>query len=128
MPFNGNSFPKNEKLKTETEFQKVYQGKRVFGRLFIVYYILPDHETGKKVGFAVSKKVNKLAVKRNKLKRRLRELYRLNKALLPQNINFIIRAMPEADSADFYRIKSEIIEIFSAIAANKFSHRINQSL
>lgn len=91
--------------------------------MFIIYYKILG-SIGK-AGFTVSKKVSKSAVKRNKLKRRLREIYRQNKSMLPANISIIIRVLPQAAGADFNGIKDEVLSLFKVIAAKEHSSNVN---
>lgn len=123
-----NAFPQNEKLKNQTDFLNVYKGKRLSGRSVIVYYLCGNATTCRKVGFAVSKKVSKSAVIRNKIKRRLREIYRLNRSVLPEGVHLIIRTLPYAADVDFYELKKEIIDFFSVIAPSGTCRPCNQSL
>ncbi len=90
------------------DFTAIYTGKRVSGSMFIIYYNILG-SIGK-AGFTVSKKVSKSAVKRNKLKRRLREIYRQNRNLLPAGVSII---------------KNEVLSLFKVIASKE--HRSNVS-
>lgn len=83
MPRDGNAsptdgrFPKHERLRTAAEFQRVLQGGQwVSTPYFVVYYLPADT---RRVGVAAIRKFpNK--PRRNRAKRRLRELYRLHKS------------------------------------------------
>lgn len=79
----------------------------------------------RKAGFTVSKKVSKSAVKRNRIKRRMREVYRRSKDMLPENMSIIIRALPQALGADFNEIETEIHSLFKAVTAKEFGNIIN---
>lgn len=128
MPLSENSFPKTERLRKEKDFERAYKGKRLSGKAVIFYYTCADSVDCRKVGFTVSKKVSKLAVKRNKIKRRLREIYRLNNAVLPEKILLVIRALPNAADFDFYELKKEVVGFFSVIASCRSGHPGNQNL
>ncbi len=121
-----NTFPRSERLRFSQEFSTVYAGKRLSGELFIVHFM--QGESGLKCAFTVSKKVSKLAVKRNKLKRRLREIYRLNRSVLPAGTQLIIRAKPTAIGASFNEIQAEIIHLFTKITAKVNRDRIDKNL
>lgn len=74
----------------------------------------------RKAGFTVSKKVSKSAVRRNKIKRRLREIYRLNRHILPECAHIVIRALPAAADTGFHELEKEIVGFFSVVASRKF--------
>ena len=84
-PSSSFSFPKSEKLKSLKLFEKLFEdgnslSKFPFKLLWIK--VIPSAEFPVKVGFAVSSRKIKLAVKRNRMKRLMRESYRLNKQAL----------------------------------------------
>lgn len=88
--FSGFSFKKAERLSSKKEIDNLFSK----GRTFLFYPLkVVFTETGfsekhpAKVAFAVSKKLFKKAVRRNLIKRRMREAYRLNKYLLEMEAN-----------------------------------------
>ena len=122
MPLKPANFPKNERLKARKDFSAVYSGKKLSGKFFILYYMFAENGAGRKVAFTVSKKVNRLAVERNRLKRRLREVYRCNRDILPEDVLLIVRSLPRAACADFHEIREEVIGLFKRVASGKYCY------
>jgi ribonuclease P protein component len=68
-------------------------------------------------GFAVSKNI-KGAVKRNRAKRRLREILRLNQSHLPGNRNIILVAKPGIEQAKFKNLNQEFLRLLKELDVN----------
>ncbi len=66
---------------------------------------------------SVPKRLFKRAVKRNLLKRRLREAYRLQKELLPVPGHDILFVYSSAEIADFSVIREEVASLLRKIAS-----------
>ncbi len=73
-----NNFRKHEKIRRKKEYLSIYlQGKRSYSRNFTI--IVHKRDSGAaRLGITVSKKVGN-AVRRNRIKRLIREFFRLNK-------------------------------------------------
>ena len=68
---------KNTKgIKKDSDFRIVYKHGKSFANKYLVMYILDNKSDFSRVGFSVSKKVGKATV-RNKVRRRIREGFRL---------------------------------------------------
>ena len=82
-------FSKKEKLKSRKAVEELFargKSQNIFP-IRVSYQFLPaetDEQTGLQIGVSVSKRYFKKAVDRNKIKRLLREAYRLQKNELPQ--------------------------------------------
>ncbi|MBP2618341.1 ribonuclease P protein component [Chryseobacterium jejuense] len=107
-------YPKAEKLKKNTEISLLFEkGKwRTSGNLRII--ILKDKPTtpieSGKFGVSVSKRYFKKAVHRNRIKRLLRECYRLNKGLFKE-------AFGEKTMAMLFWVSSEMPPKFQDVEA-----------
>lgn len=73
--------PKQYRLKNQKAFDATYKQRQVVADKFLTLYIgkkkPDDSEQITKIGFVVSKKFHKRAVKRNRIKRLIREAFRL---------------------------------------------------
>lgn len=81
--------PPNERLRKSSVFQRAYTGRKSVNTRLVTLYVVPRAKSERKapnsynaarlpfVGFVAAKKVLKSAVSRNRVKRRVREAYRL---------------------------------------------------
>ncbi len=65
-----------QRLKKNIDFKRVYNNKNSVANKHLVFYTLKT-DAESRIGFSISKRVGNAAV-RNKIKRRLREISRLN--------------------------------------------------
>ncbi|MDR0879643.1 MAG: ribonuclease P protein component [Clostridioides sp.] len=64
-------------LKKDADFRKVYRHGKSFATKHLVIYVLKNKSDRSRLGISVSKKVGK-AVTRNRVRRLIKEVYRLN--------------------------------------------------
>ena len=70
-------FNNTKGLKKDCDFRKVYKHGKSFANRYLVMYILENKSDSSRIGISVSKKVGN-AITRNKIRRRIKEAYRLN--------------------------------------------------
>lgn len=104
-------------LKKNKEFNYIYKkGERVSTEHFTLFVVKSKYEKFK-IGFSVSKKLGK-ANKRNKLKRRLKEICRKDIKILPFR-NYVLLAKDGAQEIDFVFLKEEIKKLFEKYEKKK---------
>lgn len=94
-------------IKKNYEFLRVYKkGKFYVGR-FIILYVLGNNSGINRVGITVSKKNGK-SNKRNRIKRLIRENYRLYESFVKDGFDCVFVARNQETMPDFYDIKKEM--------------------
>lgn len=106
------SFTKAERLLKPDDFLKVKKsGKRYSTRSFTIF-VLPNSLERRRLGLSVSSRVGG-AVKRNRMKRLLREFFRLNKETFPASSDILISVKDLKAAAGYAEVASELGRVFS---------------
>ena len=105
------TFPRRAHLRTSAQYQAVFaEGKRLSSACFRLHVFLPGNATEPRLGVAVSKRVDKSAVARNRLRRQIKDVFRRNRAGL-HNGDYAVIAKPDAAKADNPRLRSELLSL-----------------
>lgn len=113
-----NTYPKAEKLKSQKQIEFLFsEGKSVavypLRMVFVKIMDSAEHEI--KIGVSASKKNFKLATQRNRIKRLLREAYRLNKSILRDEINgsYAMMLMYQSkEEISFSELNKKTVQLF----------------
>ena len=96
----------HERIRKQSDFARIYKnGGRYRGRYFNLVYLTNDLNHSRMAAVA-SKKVGN-AVKRNKVKRWMRALFRRNKGLLNASLDLIMIAKPGMPDSNWNEILEE---------------------
>lgn len=106
---------KQGRLKKNSEFKYVYNKGKVFANHLLVLYIVKNNSDINRVGFSVSKKVGKSVV-RNKVRRRIRECYRLNSGKIEKGYNMVFISRVAAKNAAYIDIEKAMLSLFKKAA------------
>jgi len=108
-----------ERIRRKSDFASLYRdGGRIRGRYF--HLVFRRNEFGhSRLAVVASRKVGS-AVVRNRVKRRLRELFRRHKELLREPLDLIVVARPESGDAPW----AEFREAYFSSLATIFRKRI----
>lgn len=117
MAMGVNTFRPDEKIRKRPEYLSIYQhGKRTYARHFTI--VAQKNELGYgRLGITVSKKVGD-AVRRNRIKRLIREFFRLNKTRLVASRDIVVigkKGMPRLSYQEVCKELSVLV-----------SHRVNE--
>ncbi|NLE04691.1 MAG: ribonuclease P protein component [Crenarchaeota archaeon] len=94
-------------LKNNNEFLKIYKKGRFYAARNIVLYVMKNRVNLNRLGITVSKKFGK-SVKRNRIKRLIRENYRQYEDLIKVGYDIVFVARKNEYMPDYFDIKKEI--------------------
>jgi len=110
-------FPKCAKLLKPAEYKQVFDSaQRVSDRHLTLFFRVNDLKHAR-LGLAISKKVSKLAVDRNRIKRLARESFRLQQQNLP-DVDCVVLARPSAVKADNKEIAAGFARLWEKMQKN----------
>ena len=96
-------------LKKNHIFRRLYASKGV-ANSYLVLYARPNRSGHNQVGFTVSKKLGH-AVVRNRTRRRLREVYRLNEPLFKPGWDIVVVARTRSVDASFGKLTHAFLSL-----------------
>ena len=99
-----------ETIKKSKDFKCVYRKKILKADKLLVLYILPNELEYSRIGISVSKKVGKANV-RNRIKRRLKEIFRLNEQVIVKGYDLVVVVRVSAADANFDEIKTSFMDL-----------------
>lgn len=101
---------KSERITRKDEFDELIQkGRKLVKDAFLVHFLRKKRESSR-VGFLVGKRIGGAAV-RNRTKRLLKEIYRLNKDAIGREFDLLIRARRTVRYLSFRDIERSLLEV-----------------
>ena len=111
VPSARRRLPKSARLLKRADFRRVYdEGQRRNGSTFAVFH-RPNGLAETRLGITVPARVGG-AVVRNRIKRRLREVFRLNRHRMPPGWDIVMNPRPSAGKVPFRSLEKEMMRLF----------------
>ena len=96
-------------LKKNSDFRRLYSKGKSAVNPYVVVYSRRNREQHNRLGYTVSTKLGH-AVVRNLVRRRLREIYRLNSRLFKSGYDIIIVARMRCVGAEYRKLEAAVLE------------------
>ena len=97
-------------VKENYEFRRIYAKGRSGVSPYLVVYVRPNRRGRNRLGVTVSTKLGH-AVVRNRVRRRLREIYRLNEAKFQPGWDIVVVARSKAVDAPFDKLTASYLAL-----------------
>lgn len=99
------------RLRKKKDFDEVFKRGKGFYEKRISLKLAKNGLKSSRFAFVVSTKVSKSAVKRNRLRRQLQEIIRLNLDKIKPGVDAVIMTRPEAVGSDYNELAKELVMI-----------------
>ncbi len=100
----------SESLKKNHQFQFVYKYGKSYANKHLVMYVMKNSLEVNRVGISVSKKVGNSVV-RHRVKRLIRESYRLQENIFNSGLDIVIIARPCCSDAGYKEIEGVVLHL-----------------
>ena len=97
-------------LKENHLFRRAYNKGKTAADSRLALYVRRNGQKGNRLGLTVSTKVG-CAVVRNRVRRRLREIYRLNEGALSSGCDVVAVARVRAASSDYHQLEKSFLKL-----------------
>ena len=105
---------KKYRIHLKKDFQNVFKERKVLKSSSILIKYTQNDLSNPRIAFIVSNKVNKLATRRNYIKRICRNIVKDNLLLLP-NKDIIVIALKEINSKKYLEVRKELDTLINKI-------------
>jgi ribonuclease P protein component len=106
-----NAFPKRLRVLGNDEFKAVIAKRRRFGDNLMVLYIAPNGREYARLGVSISSAVGGAAL-RNRFKRLVREVFRLNRGQIAAGFDYVVTASAElTKKLIFEQVKESFLKL-----------------
>ena len=104
-------FRKKERLTRKSDFQTITKNGTRYNTENFIIIIYENNRDIRRIGISASRKVGG-AVKRNRVKRLVREFFRLHKDQLPDSNDFLFIAKPGSTQLNYTTLSDEMLRFF----------------
>jgi ribonuclease P protein component len=106
------AFSKSERVLNRKDFVNLNRFGQKLRTAHFTVFVAKNGLGRARLGITASRKVGG-AVVRNRLKRLVREVFRLHKGFFPAGCDIVVSARKSPDDLDFRKVREELIELVS---------------
>ena len=99
-----------DSLKKNTDFGRLYKSGKSYANKYLVIYTSENNSDRNRLGISVSKKVGNSVV-RHRVKRLIKESYRLHEEMFNSGLDIAVIARKGSDACDFASIESALLHL-----------------
>jgi ribonuclease P protein component len=104
----------HERIKDPQDFRRAFERKRSAGDAALVVYGAPNGLAYPRLGISIGRKKVRRAVARNRIKRLVREAFRLSKGELPAGVDLVV--VPRTAELSFVMVRQALPRLAQVVA------------
>ena len=112
-----------DSLKKNYEFRRTYNKGKSAPEPCLVVYLRRNGKGENKLGVTVSNKLGN-AVVRNRIRRKLREIYRLHEGSMRRGFDLVIVARGRSVKADYWRLETEFLRACKKLGVSRVEENV----
>jgi ribonuclease P protein component len=113
------TFRPHERIKSSDDFRRAFERRRSASDDLLLIYGVENGRDHARLGVSVSRRKIRAAHSRNRVKRLIREAFRLNKAQMPPGIDLIV--LPRGQIAPYDAVARSLVALARDVA-RRLSH------
>jgi ribonuclease P protein component len=114
------SFRPEDRMRSKFDFEAIFAVRRSVSNSNLIVYGRKNSLENSRLGLSVSKKLAGNAIVRNRLRRRIKEAYRLLKPQLPKGLDLVVIPRSKIDIS-FEQLQSDLLDL-----AKQLERRLNR--
>ena len=99
-----------ESLKKTADFRNVYQNGKSLANKYLVMYVMENNREKNRLGISISKKVGNSVI-RHRVKRLVREAYRLQEEKFASGLDLVVIARVTAKNISYWETESALLHL-----------------
>ncbi len=109
------TFPAPRRLRHKPEFDAAHARGRRLGNGYFAVTVISNDKSGPRLGLAVGLRVARTSVERNRIRRIIRESFRLNQHELPA-VDIVVSARPRAYQAPGAQLRESLAILWKQVS------------
>jgi len=105
------SFQKKERIRKKKDFEKIFLRGERLKNIYFGIILKGNTLKNRRIAVIVKKKEYREAHTRNKIKRRIKEIYRLNKEKFPANTDCVIIIKKSAHNLSYQELQNKLFNL-----------------